>query len=105
MSDAKPTLSRTSPRPWYCWDTLVDEYRRELDAGSTDRSMLKTLKVARSLFVTLGAFAAGVYFVESGADPLTTMIVTFGFVSAYNGLELSDYAAFAQAYREFQNDE
>ena len=97
------TAQRT--RPWYCSDRLVDEYRRKFEAGNTDRSMLKTLKVARSLLVTLGAFAAGVFFVSSGSDPLVTMIVTFAFVSAYNGLELGDYAAFVQAYQEFQRDD
>lgn len=97
------THTRTTPRPWYCVDRLVDEHYARLEADD-DISMLKTLKVARSLLVTLGAFIAGGFFVNAGADPLTTMLVTFAFVSAYNGLEFGDYAAFLQAYKEYQNN-
>jgi hypothetical protein len=102
MSDAQ----RTSARPWYCSARQVDEYRETLAADESDLSMIKTLKIARSLLVNIGIIAIGGYGIAAGGDPTLIATLALAVLGGYNGLELSDYAALVQAYKEVQtNDE
>jgi len=101
MSDAQ----RTSARPWYCSARQVDEYRETLAADESDLSMIKTLKIARSLLVNIGIIAIGGYGIAAGGDPTLIATLALAVLGGYNGLELSDYAALVQAYKEVQTDE
>jgi len=101
MSDAQ----RTTARPWYCSTRQVDEYRETLAADEGDLSMIKTLKIARSLLVNVGIIAIGGYGISSGGDPTLIATLALAVLGGYNGLELSDYAALIQAYKEVQTDE
>ena len=101
MSDAQ----RTSARPWYCSARQVDEYRETLAADESDLSMIKTLKIARSLLVNIGIIAIGGYGIAAGGDPTLIATLALAVLGGYNGLELSDYAALLQAYKEVQTDD
>ena len=90
-------------RPWYCSGRAVDEYRRTLENDEADLPMIKTLKIARSILVNLGIIAIGGYGIASGGDPTLIATLALAVLGGYNGLELSDYAALLQAYREVQN--
>ena len=100
MSDAQ----RTSARPWYCSARQVDEYRETLAADESDLSMIKTLKIARSLLVNIGIIAIGGYGIAAGGDPTLIATLALAVLGGYNGLELSDYAALVQAYKEVQTN-
>ena len=101
MSDAQ----RTTARPWYCSARQVDEYRETLAADESDLSMIKTLKIARSLLVNIGIIAIGGYGIAAGGDPTLIATLALAVLGGYNGLELSDYAALVQAYKEVQNSD
>ena len=100
MSDTQ----RTSARPWYCSARQVDEYRETLAADESDLSMIKTLKIARSLLVNIGIIAIGGYGIAAGGDPTLIATLALAVLGGYNGLELSDYAALVQAYKEVQTN-
>jgi hypothetical protein len=100
MSDA-----HTTPRPWYCSARQIEEYRETLAADESDLSMIKTLKIARSLLVNVGIIAIGGYGIAAGGDPTLIATLALAVLGGYNGLELSDYAALVQAYKEVQTDE
>jgi hypothetical protein len=63
--------------------------------------MLKALKVVRSIIVNLGIIAVTLFsLLETSANPTwvsVLAIVTLGF---YNGVEVADYIALAQAFTE-----
>ena len=99
MSDAQ----RTTARPWYCSSRQVDEYRETLESDRSDLSMIKTLKIARSLLVNVGIIAIGGYGIASGGNPTLIAVLALAVIGGYNGLELQDYAALVQAYKEVQN--
>ena len=99
MSDPQ----RTTARPWYCSGAAVDEYRQTLESGESDLPMIKTLKIARSLLVNAGIIAIGGYGIAAGGDPTLIATLALAVLGGYNGLELSDYAALIQAYKEVQN--
>lgn len=101
MSDAQ----RTTARPWYASDRQIEEYRQTLESDRTDLSMIKTLKIARSLLVNVGIIAIGSYGIAAGGDPTLIATLALAVLGGYNGLELSDYAALLQAYKEVQNGE
>jgi hypothetical protein len=92
------------PRPWYCRDDLVDEYKGTLTEDGESLPMLRALKILRAIIVNLGVIAIGLYAISRGGDP--TFLGGFGLaiLGAYNGVELLDYAALLQAYREVQTD-
>lgn len=96
------TTSRT-PRPWYCHDRLTDDWATVARKGG-DLRMLKALKLARSIIVNAGIIAITLYGLRLGGTP--DYIVPLGVVvlGAYNGVELADYAALAQAFREVRNE-
>lgn len=91
---------RHTPRPWYCLDALVDDYAEILAHGG-DFQMLKTLKLLRSIIVNLGITGVTLYaLVATSAD--ATLVSTVGLLTLglYNGVEVADYAALAQAFAE-----
>jgi len=103
MSASKRIEPGRARRPWYCSDRAIDEYRSTLTADDQDLPMLKTLKIARSLLVNVGIIAIGGYGIAAGGDPTLIATLALTVLGGYNGLELSDYAALVQAYREVQN--
>lgn len=92
------------PRPWFCIDALVDDYRFIADSGG-DLRMLKALKIIRSIIVNVGIIGVTLYtLIATNADP--TWVFVFGIVTLglYNGVEVADYAALAQAFAEVKAD-
>ena len=92
-------------RPWYCRDAVVDEYHDTLSEDGERLPMLKFLKILRSIIVNLGVIGLGIYAIQSGADPTFMGGLAVGILGLYNGLELSDYAALIQAYKEIQAEQ
>ncbi len=66
--------------------------------------MLKALKIIRAIIVNLGIIGISAVSVLEGGDPTVIGILSLFTLGTYNGLELSDYAALLQAYREIQAD-
>ena len=64
--------------------------------------MLKALKIIRAIIVNLGIIGISAYSVFEGGDPTVIGILSLFTLGTYNGLELSDYAALLQAYKEIQ---
>lgn len=99
------TRPTQTPRPWYCHDRLTDDYRTVAERGG-DLKMLRLLKILRSFVVNVGiigvTFTALLY---TGAD--ATLVSTIGLVTLglYNGVEVADYAALAQAFAEVSAEE
>ena len=92
------THSRT--RPWYCHDPLVDDYRAIATAGG-DLTMLKRLKIARSIVVNLGIISITLFaLLGTAADPTVVFVLGMLTLGLYNGVEVADYAALAQAFAE-----
>jgi len=92
------------PRPWYCRDDLVDEYKTTLTEDGESLPMLRALKILRAIIVNLGVIAIGLYAISRGGDPTFLGGLGLAILGAYNGVELLDYAALLQAYREVQTD-
>lgn len=67
--------------------------------------MIKALKIIRAIVVNVGLLAIGGYGVLAGGDPTLLPLMTLAVVGAYNGLELGDYMALLQAYKEVQEAE
>jgi len=91
--------TRQPPRPWYCIDALVDDYCA-IAKGGGDLTMLKTLKILRSIVVNTAIISITLYALYIGAD--ATIVSAIGLVTLgiYNGVEVADYAALAQAFSE-----
>ena len=92
------------PRPWYCRDDLVDEYKTTLTEDGESLPMLRALKILRAIIVNLGVIAIGLYAISRGGDPTFLGGLGLAILGAYNGVELLDYAALIQAYQEVQTD-
>jgi len=96
----------TEPRPWYCADDVVDEYRDTLSNGEDDTlPMLKKLKLLRALVVNLGVVLIASLAILRGGDPTILGVLSVLVLGAYNGIEYSDYMALLQAYQEVQSDQ
>jgi len=92
-------------RPWYCNDALVEDYR-VVAANGGDFSMLRTLKIVRSIIVNLGIIGVTlVALLYTGAD--ATLVSAIGLITlgAFNGVEVADYAALAQAFTEVRREQ
>jgi hypothetical protein len=97
-------MSYNDPRPWYVHDGICDEYGKTLrDDG--DLSMLKSLKIIRSIVVNIGILTLSLYAVSQGGDPTVLGSLALGVLGGYNGLEFTDYLALMQAYKEVQSDD
>lgn len=91
------------PRPWYCSDRLVDDYRESIAADTGgDLEMFKIVKLLKSIIVNVGIITAGIYALSLGGDPTILGGLTIFTLGAYNGLELSDYLSALRAYAELQ---
>ena len=91
-------------RPWYCRDGAVDEYKTTLTTDSQELPVLKTLKITRAIIVNLGVIAITLFAIAEGGDVTLFGLLGLSVLGGYNGLEISDYAALLQAYREVQAD-
>lgn len=89
-------------RPWFCRDDVVDEYRTTLTTGGERLPMLKALKILRAIIVNTGIIGIGAYAIYRGGDPTILAVTSLMVLGAYNSLELSDYLALVQAYKEVQ---
>jgi len=95
-------MSQAQRRPWYCRGDVVEEYKQTLTVGGERLPMLKALKILRAIVVNVGLFAGWFYALYLGGNPTVITLAALGVVGAYNGLELGDYLALAQAYKEIQ---
>jgi hypothetical protein len=78
----------------------VGDYARIARNGGNFK-MLRLLKIVRSLLVNLGIIGITLYgLVATGAD--ATIVATIGLLTLglYNGVEVADYAALAQAFAQ-----
>ena len=93
-------MTTRQTRPWYCHDGLTDDYRTVAERGG-DLQMLRLLKIVRSIIVNLGIIGVTLTaLLFTGAD--ATLVSAIGLVTlgAFNGVEVADYAALAQAFAE-----
>jgi len=91
-------------RPWYCVDGLVDDYVAVAQNGG-DLRMLKTLKVLRSIIVNLGIIGVTLFALsETSANATWVTIISIATLGLYNGVEVADYAALAQAFAEAKTE-
>ena len=99
------TSQRPRSRPWYCNDALVEDYRVVATNGG-DLSMLRTLKILRSIIVNLGIIAVTMFALATTAAD-ATLISALGLLTLglYNGVEVADYAALAQAFAEVKSEQ
>lgn len=97
------TAPPTQRRPWYCNDRLTEDYRRVHREGG-DLKMLKALKIVRAIVVNLGMIGIAALALTEGAE--ATIVGSIGLVSlaAYNGVEIVDYTALAQALLEVSGE-
>lgn len=91
-------------RPWYCSDRIADEYKSTLQEDGEQLPMLKGLKVIRAIIVNIGVVTLAGYAISRGGDPTLIGISALAVVGAYNGLEIGDYLALVQAYKEIQSE-
>jgi len=98
MSTQKPPL-----RPWYCINPLVDDYTAIAKSGG-DLTMLKTLKILRSIVVNTAIISITLYALYIGADATIVSAIALVTLGLYNGVEVADYAALAQAFTETRKD-
>ena len=97
------TVQQTpSPRPWYCIDRLVDDYKVSIADG--DLRMYKLLKIFRSILVNAGLIGLTTYALLLGADPTIVATAAIVVLGGYNGIEIADYASAIQAYNEMQTN-
>ena len=95
---------KTNPTPWYVHRQLCQDYRQIANNGG-DFEMLKALKIIRSILVNIGIIAVSIYSLQAGADPTTLGGLTVATLGLYNGVELADYAALAQAFSQAKAQE
>lgn len=86
-------------RPWYVADRLADDYCTVARKGG-DLKMLKALKVLRTIIVNVAIVVITTYALWLGADPTIVSVLFLGTIGLYNGVEVADYAALAQAFAE-----
>jgi len=92
-------------RPWYCHDRLTEDYRTVAETGG-DLSMLKTLKILRSIIVNLGIIGVTMSaLLYTGADSTIVSVIGITTLGLYNGVEVADYAALAQAFTEVKQEQ
>ena len=95
---------KATPRPWYCADSLTDEY---LAVGRTgeDLMMIKTIKAIQSLVANIGVILVALVAIFYGSANSTYIgvaaILTLGLL---NGVMAVDYASLAQAVVELSHE-
>jgi len=92
-------------RPWYTVDGLVEDYRVVASSGG-DLRMLKTLKILRSIIVNVGIIGITLFtLMEASGSPAWVGAIGVGTLGLYNGVEVADYAALAQAFKEVRAEQ
>jgi len=92
-------------RPWFCHDRLTDDYVTVAERGG-DLRMLKTLKILRSIIVNLGIIGVTMSaLLYTGADSTIVSTIGIATLGLYNGVEVADYAALAQAFAEVKQEQ
>jgi len=92
-------------RPWWCVDGLVEDYRVIASRGG-DLRMLKTLKIIRSIIVNLGIIGVTLYtLAAANGDAALIGAIGITTLGLYNGVEVADYAALAQAFSEVKREQ
>jgi hypothetical protein len=91
-------------RPWYCNDRLCDEYVTVHRNGG-DLRMLKSLKVVRAIVVNLCIAGITYLALMQGADATTIGGIGLASIATYNGIEIGDYLALAQAVAEVKTEQ
>ena len=103
MTTAQHT--RTEPRPWYVRDKAVEEHKQAIRNGEDDDpTMKRKLTILRSIIVNLGIIGLGLYGLALGGNVTWITISALAVLAGYNGIEMSELAAFFQAYSEVQTD-
>ncbi len=98
-------MSVNQSRPWYVLEALTDDYRVVAETGG-NLKMLKALKIVRSIIVNLGIIGvAGYALFGTGADATLISALAIITLGLYNGVEVADYAALAQAFAEVKNQQ
>ncbi len=83
---------------------LLADYKRVAKNGG-DFRMLKTLKIIRSLIVNVGIIGITLFALsETAANPTWVSILGITTLGLYNGVEVADYAALAQAFTEAKKE-
>jgi len=97
---------QASKRPWYVRDTSVAEYKRAIRNGdeSDGPTMKRQLTIIRSIIVNIGIIALGIYGLVLGGDVTVITVFSLAVLAGYNGIEISELAAFIQAYNEIGTD-
>ncbi|WP_231554292.1 hypothetical protein [Halobellus rufus] len=67
--------------------------------------MYKAFKLVRSIIVNVGIIILTGYALYLGADPTVIGATSLLVLGGYNGLELGDYLALLQAYKELQREQ
>lgn len=99
MSTQHPT-----PRPWYCPDDLIDDYK-DVGRSGGDLRMLKTLKVVRAIVVNVGITAIALYALSiDGVNPTVVGGLGVATLGLYNGIEVGDYKALVRAIYELSQE-
>jgi len=92
-------------RTTYVRDTAVDDYKQAIRNGKgDDPTMKRKLTILRSIIVNLGIIGLGLYGLALGGNVTWITISALAVLAGYNGIEMSELAAFFQAYREVQTD-
>lgn len=105
MSTDHSRTYRRRSRQWYHVGGLVDDYQDALETGDGELKMLKALTVLRSILVIVAISAISAYALFLGADPTTVAVLALPSIAVYGGVEVADYAALIQAYREIKSGE
>ena len=95
-------MTTQQPRPWYCRDDVIDEYKTSLTADDEAFPMLKKLKILKATVVNVGVVIMTAYLAYLGGDPTILGVLSLLILGGFNGLEASDYMALLQAYKEVQ---
>lgn len=96
------TVSNAPSRPWYCIDPLVEDYLT-IEREGGDLKVLKSLKILRAIVVNVGIIAITVLALLESAEPTVIGGIGLTSLAAYNGVEILDYRALAQAVVEAGN--
>ena len=95
-------MTTQQDRPWYCDDDAVDEYKSALKDDGEPFPMLKLVKAIKATIVNLGIVAISLLAIYYGGDPTLLGLLALAVLGGYNGLEMGDYMALLQAYKEVQ---
>ena len=91
--------SNQTARPWYCIDSLVDDYLTVARRGG-DIRMLKAIKAIQSLIANIGVIVVAVIAMRAGAAPTWVAVSAIATLGMLNGILAVDYAAVARAVLE-----